>query len=104
MTDDEREYYNFRAMQHMIRLAPDGFPIPHELSDSELGALGIALLRVDMLLSKRGELSGEELKLRILCDATSQWLAATESGNRAPDIAEARFKALAEADDYGQLN
>lgn len=100
MTPDEREYYGFKAMQHLIRLAPDGFPIPHESSESELGALGIKLLKVDMILSRRGELSGEEIKLRALCDATSEWLAATYAGNRDPAIAEARFKALAEAEDF----
>ena len=100
MTDEEREYYGFKAMQHLIPLAPDGFPVPHGLLHLELGALGTKLLKVDMILASRGELSGEEIKLRILCGATSDWLAATESGNRDPALAEARFKALAEAEDF----
>ena len=100
MTPDERQIYHFKAMHHLIPLAPDGFPAAHDLSGSELGALGNAMLKVDMILSKRGELSGEEIKLRILCDATATWLTATENGNRDPVIAEARFKALAEADDF----
>jgi hypothetical protein len=103
MTDDERAIYNFKAAQHLIPLAPDGFPAAHDLSGLELGVLGIKLLKVDTILARRDELSGEEIKLRNLCDATATWLTAAENGNRDPVIAEARFKALAEADDYGKL-
>ncbi|OBK12592.1 hypothetical protein [Mycobacterium asiaticum] len=98
MISEQRDYYEFKAMQHLIPLAPDGFPVPHDLSGAELGALGIKMLKVDTILARRGSLSAEEIKLRTLCDATCRWLAAFDAGNRDPAIAEARFKALAEAE------
>jgi Protein of unknown function (DUF3631) len=56
MTDDERRtIYVFTSAQHLIPLAPDGFPVPHELLDVELQTLGRLLLKVDTILARRPE-------------------------------------------------
>lgn len=94
MNDDERTIYNFKSAQHLIPMAPDGYPAPHEFLDLELRALGRMLLKVDMLCHL-GETPEHQSLLR-LTEATAKWIAETESGNRDPAIAEARFKALAE--------
>jgi hypothetical protein len=97
MTDDERTtIYEFQAAQRLMPMAPDGFPEPNKFLDVMLRTLARKLLKVDMLLARRGELNAEERSVKILADATSQWLAAIEKGDRDPAIAEARFKALAE--------
>ncbi len=97
MTPREREIiYHFKAAQHLIPLASDGFPAPNECLGSMLGALGMMLLKVDMICHL-GDTAEQQSLLR-LTEATSRWIAATESGSRDPAIAEGRFKALAEAE------
>src|SRR4051794_865773 len=74
MSRDERAIYDFKAAQHLIPMAPDGFPTPHQFLDLEVGALGRMLLKVDMILAGRSELSAAERSVKILCDATAPWI------------------------------
>ncbi len=100
MTDEKerRIFYNFVAAQDLIPLAADGYPAQNGFEHSMMESLGMMLLKVGTILASRGELTAEERKLNVLAGATSDWIAAFETGNRDPKIAEARFAARAAVD------
>lgn len=98
MTDAERHTIEiFKGAVNRIKTGADGYPITHEMLDVELQATGRLVLEVDqILLPHRDELDAELRSVLALADATSNWIAETESGNRDPAIAQAWFRARAE--------
>ena len=97
MTPEERRTIDeFKVAISLIKTGPDLFPVLHPMLPLELHVLGLKMLEVDTILASRGELTAEERTLKTLANATSNWIAATESNNRDPDIGEGMFRARAE--------
>jgi hypothetical protein len=96
MTDDERRTIDvFKVGVSLIRTGLDGFPPPEQ--GLELEIVAGSALKVRVVLARYGDdLDAERRSVLNLADATSRLIAATASGERDPEIAEAWFKARAE--------
>lgn len=94
--EERRAVDEFKVAISLMQTGPDGFPTVRPMLPLELHALGLKMLAVSTILARRGELNPEERSLNVLTVATSEWIAATESGTRDPDTAQAWFRARAE--------
>ncbi len=95
MTDDKRHTIEaFKVGVSLIKTGADGFPLAGQ--SLELHVLSLKVLEVDSILLGRDDLDAEQRSVLNLADATSKWIAETDSDNRDPAIAEAWFRARAE--------